>query len=341
MGSFNFICMVKVTSVTQIYVFYVALCFDCLIYYLPEGINKMAKFQIFTDSCSELPTEVRKELGIEYFPMGLVRNGKEMKADIDWKDYSPHEFYDWMRNGEKLKTTQISVETVCELSRPFLEKGIDILYLGCTVRLTGSINSYNLAKEILLEEFPDRRMEAVETCSASGCEGMIACDAKRQQDQGKSLDEVMAWVEENKNKYNYFCTADTLTYLKAAGRVSGAAAFFGNIIGVKPVFISDKFGNNLVIGKARGTKASMDMIIQGIKESMHPEEKGYALILHADAPERAAALKERFENELGIKKVIVSFMGPIVGITCGPGAFAGFCFGKEVTRYEGDGIATK
>lgn len=301
----------------------------------------MAKFQIFTDTCSELPTDVRKNLGIEYFPMGLVRNGQESKADLDWADYSPTEFYNWMRAGESLKTTQISVETVCKYARPYLEKGIDILYLGCTVKLTGSINSYNLAKEVLLEEFPERRMEAVETCTASACEGMLVCDAKRLQDKGASLDEVMKWVDEHKNNYNYFCTTDTLTYLKAAGRVSGASAFFGNIIGVKPVFISDKFGNNLVIAKARGTKASMDMIVNGIKETMIPEEKDYAVILHADAPERAAALKERFQNELGIKNVIVSVMGPIVGITCGPGAIAGFCYGKEVTRYEGDGIATK
>ena len=301
----------------------------------------MAKFQIFTDSCSDLPTDVRAKYGIEYFPMGVVKDGVEMKADIDWKDYSASEFYNWMREGAKLKTTQISVETVCNMARPYLAKGIDILYLGCTVKLTGSINSYNLAKEILLEEFPERRMEAVETTVASALEGMLAVDAKRRQDEGMDLDEVMDWVENHKSKYNYFCTTDTLTYLKAAGRVSGASAFFGNIIGVKPVFISDKYGNNLVIAKARGTKASMDMIVNGIKETMHPDEKDYAVVLHADAPERAEALKERFQNELGIKTVYVSVMGPIVGITCGPGTIAGFCYGKEVTRYEGDGIPTK
>lgn len=301
----------------------------------------MAKFQIFTDSCCDLPTEVRKKYGIEYFPMGLVKDGQDMKADIDWVDYSVKDLYGWMREGIKLKTTQISVETVMELARPYLEKGIDILYLGCTVKLTGSINSYNLAKEALLEEFPERRMESVETRVSSCSEGLLVIDAKKQQDSGKSLDEVMQWVEDHKLNYNYFCTADTLTYLKAAGRVSGASAFFGNIIGVKPVFIADKFGHNLVIAKARGTKASMDAIVEGIKETMHPDEKDYAVILHADAPERAEALKERFQNELGIKTVYVGVMGPIVGITCGPGTIAGFCYGKEVTRFEGDGIAVK
>lgn len=301
----------------------------------------MAKFQIFTDSCSDLPTEVRKEYGIEYFPMGLVKEGKELKADIDWVDYSPSDLYNWMRQGIKLKTTQISVETVCKYARPFLEKGIDILYLGCTVKLTGSINSYNLAKEILLEEFPNRRMEAVETTNSSALEGMLAVDAKRQQDAGKSLDEVIAWVEEHKHNYNFFCTVDTLTFLKEAGRVKGASAFFGNMLGVKPIFISDREGNNLVVAKVRGTKASLDYIVEGIKESMDLSQKDYAVILHADVPERAEALKERFINELGFKKVYISYMGPIVGITCGPGTVAGFCYGKEVTRYEGDGIPTK
>ena len=298
----------------------------------------MSKYIIFTDSAADIPTKIREEHHVEYFPMGVVRDGKEMIADMDWNIYKPDEFYGWLKDGVKLKTVLISVETFEKRIRECFEKGIDVLYLGCSTQLTGSINSFNLAKEILMEEFPDRKMVAVPTYAASATLGMMVIDAARQQEKGASLEEVCQWVKDNCFFYNQFCTVDTLTYLKEAGRIKGAKAFFGNIVGVKPVFISDRKGNNFVIEKVRGTKASLDALFNHIKESYVEGRTDKVVILHSSTPERAALLKERFINEMGIKNVIIDTLGPIVGITCGPGAIATFCCGKEVTRYEGDGI---
>ena len=295
----------------------------------------MAKYQIFTDSSSDLPTDLRKQYGIEYFYFGLVVDGKEYRADLDWKEYSPEEFYGWLSAGKKVKTTQVSMEEVISKVRPLFEKGIDVIYLACSCKLTGSMNLFQLAKEQLLEEFPERKMIGVETLTSAFALGLLTIDDSKKQKEGLSIEELEKWALERRYFYQFFATVDTLTYLKAAGRIKGTAAFFGNIIGVKPIFISDREGNNLTIEKVKGTKASLNAIFEYAKENM-TEETDAIYVGQGDCMDRALLLKHRIEEELKVKCEIIP-IGPIVGTTCGPGIIATFCRGKEVTRYEGDG----
>ena len=297
----------------------------------------MAKYQIFTDSSCDLSTELRKANNIEYFYFGLVVDGVEYKADLDWQEYTQEEFYGWLSAGKKVKTTQVSMEEVLLKVRPYFEKGIDIIYIGCSSALTGSMNLFELAKQQLMEEFPDRKMIGVDSLAAACTLGMMVLDASKEQKKGLSIEELQQWVLDNRFFYNQFATVDTLTYLKAAGRIKGAAAFFGNIMGVKPIFISDRKGNNLTINKVKGTKASLNELFEDVKAAMVPGVTEEIFIGQGMAQERAELLKKRVEDELHIKAT-VQWIGPIVGTTCGPGVIATFCKGKEVTRYEGDNV---
>ena len=297
----------------------------------------MAKYQIFTDSSCDLSTELRKANNIEYFYFGLVVDGVEYKADLDWQEYTQEEFYGWLSQGKKVKTTQVSMEEVLTKVRPYFEKGIDIIYIGCSSALTGSMNLFELAKQQLMEEFPDRKMIGVDSLAAACTLGMMVLDAAKEQKKGLSIEELQQWVLDNRFFYNQFATVDTLTYLKAAGRIKGAAAFFGNIMGVKPIFISDRKGNNLTINKVKGTKASLNELFEDVKAAMVPGVTEEIFIGQGMAQDRAELLKKRVEEELNIKAT-VQWIGPIVGTTCGPGVIATFCKGKEVTRYEGDNV---
>ena len=297
----------------------------------------MAKYQIFTDSSCDLSTELREQNNIDYFHFGLVVDGVEYPADLDWIAYKPEEFYGWLSAGKKVKTTQVSLEEVLLKVRPYFEKGIDVIYIGCSSALTGSMNLFELAKQQILEEFPERKMIGVDSLAAACTLGMMVLDAAEQQKKGLSIDELYQWVIDNRFFYNQFATVDTLTYLKAAGRIKGTAAFFGNIIGVKPIFISDRKGNNLTINKVKGTKASLNELFELVKNAIEPGVTKEIFIGQGMALDRAEGLKKRIEEELNIPAVI-QWIGPIVGTTCGPGVIATFCRGKEVTRYEGDGI---
>ncbi len=298
----------------------------------------MAKYVIFTDTASDLTKELREKFGIEYYQMGLVIDGRNTVADLDWGEFSSDEFYQMLTDHHHIKTTLITVGTIVDSSKKWLEKGYDILYLGCSTALTGSLESYNLAKEVLLEDFPQRRMEAVQTYLASAGLGLLVRDAASKCKEGMELDDLMKWIEDRRFHYNQFCTVDTLSYLKANGRISGAKAFFGNLMGVKPVFISDRKGNNLVTEKAKGTKASLELLVRRTVENINVDEDPRIVISNSVCPDRVEYLKKRLVEELGDKvQIEVQTLGPIIGGTTGPQTIAIFFFGKEVTRYEGDG----
>jgi len=310
----------------------------------------MSKFQIFTDSCCDLTPELRKEFNVEYVHMNIVVDGEEKIADLDGVAYSLDEFYSWLEAGKKVKTTQVPVDEYINRFTPYLEKGIDILYLACSSALSGSRNIFEtLAKPVLLEKFPDRKIISVDTLAGAMAEGLVAVStAIAAKKNNLSIEDAAKWCEDNKFKCNQFATVDTLTYLKEAGRVSGASCFFGNIIGVKPVFISDRKGNNFVTQKVRGTPASLKALTDGVIDAfVYDPDFAFIWIGHAKALDRAEKVKSMVEERLeekGLKdkvKVLIAPIGPIVGTTTGPGCLATFCFGKEVTRYDGDGIQVK
>lgn len=292
----------------------------------------MSKFQIFTDSCSDLTTSMRKKYGIEYFRMNIVLDGEEKPADLDWKEYTYEEFYGWMYAGRKIKTTQVPITEFVNRSREYLQKGIDILYISCSGKLSGSINMFELAKEQLLEEFPNAKMFGVDSMCATGAEGLLSIQASLLQKEGKTLEEVVQWLEDNRLKFTFWATVDDLKYLKNAGRIKGGKAFFGNMFGVKPILISDALGNNLAIKNVRGTKASLDELIVGAKEHINENTK-VIFVGQGKAEGSAAKLKERVGAELGLP--VEEFpIGPIIGTSCGPGVVCLCWFGDEITIKE-------
>ncbi|MCF0107576.1 MAG: DegV family protein [Bacilli bacterium] len=294
-------------------------------------------YQIITDSCCDISKEIRQEMGLDYVHMGLVVDGVEMRADLDWEDYTPEEFYGWLQSGKKMKTTQVSIPEFVYVFTKYLEKGLDIIYLGCATALSGSVNVCSLAIEELKEKFPDRRIVAYDTHTSAYTMGFLVQEAAKKQAEGLTMDELIAWVDVNRKKFNQFATVDTLTYLKNAGRVKGAKAFMGNLLGMKPIIISDTLGNNLTIKTVRGTKASLNELVECVKEVIDVEANPRIYVGQGMAMDNALKLKERFENEIPGCIVEINWIGPIIGTTCGPGIIGVFCYGKEVTRFEGDG----
>lgn len=304
---------------------------------MKEGTT-MKTYQILTDSCCDLSKEVRAKYGLDYFRMGININGHVQFADIDFEDYSIEQLYAWVSDKSNVcKTTLPEASELEYKMKKYLDQGLDILYIGCSSALTGTMNLFNIVKSQLLEEYPDRKIIGVDSLIAAAGLGMLSIDASLQQEKGLTIEECEQWVHDHKFFYNQCVTVDTLKYLKEAGRIKGTAAFFGDIIGVKPIFISDRKGNNFVTQKVKGTKNAMNVIFEETKAKIHKDEYNKVWICHAMCEDKALALKERLINELGVE-VEITFIGPIVGITCGPGTIGTFCYGEEVTRFDGDGL---
>ena len=288
-------------------------------------------FQIFTDTASDLPRNLREENNIEYFPMTIFVNGVEKKADLNFEEFSLEEMYGWVRDPNcVIKTSLITVGQFIDLLTPWLEKGIDVLYIACTSVLSGTINCFRLAAEQLQEKFPNRKIVGMDSTRAGMTLGLMVLDAAKMKQEGKSLEEIHEYLEREKQHYRLCGTLGTLTYLKKAGRVSGAAAFFANMFGIKPIIVGDTKGHNYVIGKVKGTRSAFDRLFDIVKDTVEGQEHPIIYLGQGIYPEAMEYFTKRFEEELHAS-VIPYNVGPIIGISCGPETIHIVTKGKEMT----------
>ena len=291
----------------------------------------MRDFKIIADSCSDLSAENRKKYDIDYALMNFVYDGNEYIASLDWEEYSPREFYDLMRNGKIVKTTQVPGERFIETFNKYVEEGKDVLYLACSSGLSGSISTATMIGKEIMEQHPEAKIICIDTLISGMGQGMICVKAAEMKAEGKSIEEIAEWIETNKLCFNQFGTVEKLDYLRRAGRVKAAAAFFGNIFGVKPIIISDTKGNNFAMKKVKGRKASFAELVSQMKDVIINPEEQIIYLDHADCMEDALIVKEMILNEIKCKDVYISYIGPTVGASVGPGTIIIYCYGKEVT----------
>ena len=288
-------------------------------------------FQIFTDTASDLPRNLREENNIEYFPMTIFVNGVEKKADLNFEEFSIEEMYGWVRDPNcVIKTSLITVGQFIDLLTPWLEKGIDVLYIACTSVLSGTINCFRLAAEQLQEKFPDRKIVGMDSTRAGMTLGLMVLDAAKMQQEGKSLEEIHEYLEREKQHYRLCGTLETLTYLKRAGRVSGAAAFFANMLGIRPIIVGDTKGHNYVIGKVKGTRTAFERLFEIVKDTVEGQDHPVIYLGQGIYPQAVEYFTKRFEEELHAT-VIQYRVGPIIGISCGPETVHIVTKGKEMT----------
>lgn len=292
----------------------------------------MRKVQIITDSCSDLTPELMKNYHIDYARMNTVYKGKTAPADLAWTSGDVHLFYDRMRNGERFTTTQVPVEEFNRVFRKYLDQGCDIVYIACSVKQSGSVNTAQVLSKKLMEEYNGAAVHCINSMRASIGEGILAIEAAKYAETGKSADEVAAYIKEKCLLVNEYATVHSLDYMKRAGRVKASTAFFGNLLGVKPIIAADADGEQAAYKKVKGRAASLNEIVDLLKESILDAENQTVYLAHADCqPVEVEMLRSLVLREIPCKDVYVSYIGPIIGATVGPDTMAVFALGKEVT----------
>lgn len=290
------------------------------------------KFEIFIDSTGELNREYREKYDIDYLPMGVSFDDKEIPASLDYdQGYSIHDFYQYMREGKRIFTSQVKETSFVEKWKPLLEKGLDILYIACSGALSQSVNAGRVVAERLLADYPDRKIICFNSKISCCGQADMAIRASKMREEGKSIEETYAWLRENRLKFNQFATVDSLTYLKQAGRVKASSAFFGNLFKVHPILISDAKGNNFAISKIKGKKAAIKELVRLAVEAAEDIEHQTVYIAHADDPAVAEEVKAELLSLAKPQEIAIFPFGPIIGASTGPGTIGIFLFGKEVT----------
>lgn len=299
----------------------------------------MSKFAIVGDSTCDLTTEMRKERNIDYARMLVswtdVNDKKlhEIYASLDWEVLSVKEYYDVLRAGNRIITSQITEQEYDLVLERHFAAGEDVLYIACSSGLSASLKlAQRLWNDKYSKKYPERKFIIVDSLISCLGQGMMLLRAADMRDAGATMEEIAKELEETKLCYNQVATVETLDYLKRAGRVKASAAFFGNIFGVKPILISDTSGVNHAIEKAKGRKGSIIRCAELIKELAVDPKNRTCWVLHADAKQEDVDLMVNKIKELvPFKEIKVMYLGPIIGASTGPGTFGVYFYGKEVT----------
>ena len=297
----------------------------------------MRKVKIITDSCSDLNAEQLARYDIDYARMSTVYNGKETPALLTWSEDEVHTLYNIMREGNRITTAQVSVEEFQRIFEMYLKQDMDIVYIGCSSRSSGSVNTGFVVAKKMIESYPESKIICIDSLNASMGIGMLAIEAAKMAKNGSTADEIEAHILSIRKKVNQYVTVHSLDALKRAGRVKGSAAFFGNLMGVKPILISDANGDVVAYKKVKGRQKSFEEIVALLKASMIEPEKQVVYLTHADcAKEEIDGLVALIKQEIPCLDVEVGFIGPIIGASIGPDAIGIWGFGQEVTYKIGD-----
>lgn len=292
----------------------------------------MRKVKIITDSCSDLNTELLERYDIDYAKMTTVCKGVEAPALLTWSDEEAHEMYDVIRGGDRVKTAQVSMEEFDRIFRKYLDDGYDIVYIGCSSKQSGSVNTGYVMAQDLLDEYPDAKISCIDSLNASIGEGMLAIEAAKLAAEGKGADEITEHILSVRKKVHEYVTVHTLDHLRKAGRVSGPSAFFGNILGVKPIIIADANGVQAAYKKVKGRQNSFREIVALLKESIVAPEEQTIYVAQADCDKAELQhLLDYIKSEITCKDICVVTIGPIIGASIGPDAVGVWGFGDEIT----------
>ena len=245
----------------------------------------MESYVIFTESTGDLTLALIEQAQLRVLPMSFNLDGQEYRNWPDGREISSHDYYDKLRAGSACTTSQVTLADYEEAFTPVLEAGQDILYLAFSSGLSGTYQASCVAAGMLQEKFPSRRIACVDSKQASMGEGLFAYLVACKRLAGASFDEALA--------YCAWFTVDDLMFLKRGGRLSGAAAVAGTLLGIKPVLHVDDDGHLVAMEKVRGRRASLDALVKHFQATARDPKGGTVFISHGDCADDCGGHRPR------------------------------------------------
>ena len=285
-------------------------------------------FAIFTDGCSNLPGEQIRKHDIRVLPCTYTLDGVQYvyNGDIDSFDAPAH--YNKLREGHLIQTSLINTQLFLDHFRPALEEGLDIIYVGLSSGISGTYNAARMAAEELMEEFPDRKIYTVDSRGAGLGTGILTLRGADFREAGMSVDETYEALKEATDNLCEYFTVDDLMFLNRTGRLSGAGAVVGTMLGIKPILRGDEEGHIVTAQKIRGRKKAVETLAKIYAEKVVDPENQRVGITHGDCPEEAQALAEKICAAGKPGELLLCPHEPFTGSHVGPGMLAVFFFGK-------------
>ena len=287
----------------------------------------MRDFVITADSnCDLLPEYIKmKNIGIipHYYDIEGITYGDEINL-------TPKEFYDKMRSGLMPTTMASNPAVIQDTFKNYVDQGLDVLHISFSSTLSGGHSNVATGAREICEENPGSKIIVLDSLNVTLGEGMVVIKAVQMKEAGKSIDEIAAWIEENKLNFCVQFTVDDLFHLQRGGRVSKMTAIIGSMINVKPILKINDEGALVASSTARGRKKSLTTIVNNMEEQLgrFRDEDNVICIIHADALEDAQFVENLIKERLHTDNIILNTISPSIGAHSGPGAI-GLCYMGE------------
>lgn len=289
----------------------------------------MESFEIITDSAANLPDEIINKYHIHVLSLSYYVDGVEYKECSDGKKSDHAEFYTMLRNKSNITTGEVSEMDARRMGQELLRNGQDILYIGFSSALSGSVTRVQMAFRHLQNEFPNRKIYVADSLGASLGEGLLVLYAARERAKYKSVEEVYRYVMDNRLYICHEFMVEDLFYLRRGGRIGASTAVLGSTLGVRPVMHVNDKGMLVEIGKARGKKKTLDTLVEHMLEYAEKPEQQTVFISHGDCEEDAQYLAEQVREKTGASDIYICPLDPVIAAHSGPGTVALFYYGEH------------
>ena len=291
------------------------------------------RFAAITDTSGNLPTSMIKEAGLEIIAFPYFIDGREYTC-LDTDSFHGDEFYARIKSGMKVTTSQISPQQYMEVYEPWLKKGLDVVFVCMSSGISGSCNSARIGAQMILERYPERRIEVIDTLGASLGEGLVALEAARLRDLDLSAEAAALRLRSLSQRMFTVFTVDDLMHLKRGGRLSNVAAIVGMVLNIKPLLKGNEEGKIVSFAKVRGRKKSIEELAARYDKLAVDPEKQVVGIAQAGCREDAAYLAQLLRRNRPPKEILTVEYEPVTGCHVGPGALALFFLSHDQVRSE-------
>ena len=288
-------------------------------------------FAIVTDSSANLDYKALSLENITVAPFSYNINGEEHSCP-PVNGFDGTAYYDAMRNGAVVVTSQVTPHVFKEKMTPLLQKGLDVLFVGMSSGISGSYSSAEAAAKELREQYPERNIRLVDTLSASLGEGLLVLRAVELQRQGLDINGAADTLLAERYAMDQVFTVGDIRYLGRTGRISNVKAFIGSVLDIRPILKGDDEGKIVCCAKVRGRRASIQALADRYDQLVEEPEQQCIGIAHCDCYPDVQTLITLLNRNHPPREIMTVMYEPVTGAHVGPGALALFFFGNPASR---------
>lgn len=287
----------------------------------------MRNFIISTDSTGDLPKEYLKENNILIHPLYYIVDEIEYIPGV--KDMPVKDFYQALKDGKMPTTSASNPKNIITKMREPVENGYDVLHISFSSGLSSSYNNTKMCSEEIKEEFPGVKIIVIDSLSGTVGQGLLVMKAVDMKKQGKTIDEIATWINENKKHVIHEFIVSDLNHLFRGGRLSKTQALLGTMLNINPILCMDDEGKLANIEKVRGRKKALHTLMDNMEKNTDIKNLKEVLISHGDCIEDAQYLADKIKSKYGIENIIIEDICPTIGAHTAQGAVTLIYFGQK------------